>query len=51
MSGDRTMVEAFKNGTDIHTLTAADVNDVPLEQVTYEMRSAAKPSTSASSTA
>ena len=42
MSGDRTMVEAFKNGTDIHTLTAADVNDVPLENVTYEMRSAAK---------
>ncbi|MCR5055765.1 MAG: DNA polymerase I [Clostridia bacterium] len=42
MSGDRTMVEAFKNGTDIHTLTAADVNDVPLDQVTYEMRSAAK---------
>ena len=42
MSGDESMVNAFKNGTDIHTLTAADVNDVPLEEVTYEMRSAAK---------
>ena len=42
MSGDENMVNAFRNGTDIHTLTAADVNDVALEDVTYEMRSAAK---------
>ncbi len=42
MSGDRTMIEAFKSGQDIHTLTAADVNDVAPEDVTYEMRSAAK---------
>lgn len=42
MSGDENMINAFKNGTDIHTLTAADVNDVSLDEVTYEMRSAAK---------
>lgn len=42
LSKDRTMVTSFKNHEDIHSRTAAEVNEVPLSQVTYEMRSAAK---------
>ena len=42
MSGDETMIEAFREEQDIHARTAAEVYGVPLEQVTHEMRSASK---------
>ncbi len=42
ISGDETMTEAFKNGTDIHTVTASQVFRVPAEAVTSEMRKRAK---------
>lgn len=42
MSGDANLVSAFKQGQDIHTRTAAEVFNVPMEQVTPEMRSRAK---------
>jgi len=42
MSGDPVMVEAFQKGLDIHAATASKVFDVPLEDVTREMRSNAK---------
>ena len=42
MSGDEVMCEAFRLGQDIHTRTAAEVYGVPIDQVTGEMRSAAK---------
>ena len=41
-SKDASMIEAFKNGIDIHTSTAAKVYGVPLELVTPEMRRNAK---------
>ena len=41
-SGDPAMVDAFRNGQDVHTRTAAEVYGVPMEQVTREMRSSAK---------
>lgn len=39
---DKQMIEAFKQGRDIHATTAASINKVPLEEVTPEMRSMAK---------
>ena len=42
MSGDENMCEAFRNGIDIHTATAAKVFGVPTEEVTKEMRYKAK---------
>jgi len=36
------MIDAFKKDLDIHKMTAAQVNNVPLERVTPEMRSFAK---------
>jgi len=42
MSGDKNMVEAFKNNEDIHTATAAAIHEVELEKVTKEMRREAK---------
>ena len=42
ISGDETMIEAFKNGEDIHAITASQVFGVPLEEVTKQMRSEAK---------
>ena len=42
MSGDETLIAAFKNGDDIHTLTAAKVFGVPENQVTSKQRSDAK---------
>lgn len=41
-SGDETLREAFANNQDIHTLVASQVNNVPLDQVTKEMRRNAK---------
>lgn len=42
LSGDPKMIDAFKKDLDIHKMTAAQVNNVPLEKVTPEMRSFAK---------
>jgi DNA polymerase-1 len=42
ISGDKNMVKAFKDGTDIHTATAARVYNVPEAEVTKEMRYKAK---------
>ncbi len=42
LSEEDTMIEAFKNGEDIHASTASKVFNVPLEEVTREQRSNAK---------
>ncbi len=42
LSGDKYMIEAFKNGFDIHTSTASKVFHMPMDEVTKEQRSAAK---------
>ena len=42
LSGDEGMIDAFKNGIDIHSVTASKVFDVPLEEVDRDMRSKAK---------
>jgi len=42
ISGDETMIDAFRNGIDIHTVTASSAFGVPLEAVTSEMRKRAK---------
>ena len=42
MSDDPVMIDAFLKDQDIHRRTAAEVNGVPLDQVTGAMRSAAK---------
>jgi len=41
-AGDDHMIEAFKNGRDIHATTASKIFKVPLNEVTSEMRSKAK---------
>ncbi len=41
-SNDPKLVDAYNNGLDIHTKTAADVFGVPFDQVTYEQRRKAK---------
>jgi DNA polymerase-1 len=42
LSEEKNMINAFKNGEDIHASTAAKVFNVPLEEVTREQRSNAK---------
>ena len=42
LSAEENMMEAFKNGEDIHASTAAKVFNIPLEEVTREQRSNAK---------
>lgn len=42
LSGDEAMCEAFEKKLDIHTATAAKVYNVPVEEVTKEMRYKAK---------
>lgn len=42
LSGDPAFVEAFRAGGDIHRQTASIIFDIPLDQVTSEMRSRAK---------
>jgi DNA polymerase I len=42
LSQEPKMIEAFKNGEDIHASTASKVFNVPLEEVTREQRSNAK---------
>ncbi|NVJ87172.1 MAG: DNA polymerase I [Algoriphagus sp.] len=41
-SKDESMIEAFKNGRDIHATTAAKIFQVPLDEVTSDMRRKAK---------
>lgn len=42
LSGDKNMIDAFQQGEDIHKATASKVFNVPLEEVTKDMRSKAK---------
>ncbi|MGL4740064.1 MAG: DNA polymerase I [Sarcina sp.] len=42
MSNDKNMIDAFKHHSDIHTKTASEVFNVPIEDVTSIMRSRAK---------
>lgn len=42
LSKDEGLIEAFNNGTDIHTLTASQVFDIPVEEVTSVQRGRAK---------
>ncbi|MFR1708334.1 MAG: DNA polymerase I [Clostridium sp.] len=42
ISGDENMIRAFRNNVDIHTSTASEVFNVPIEEVTKTMRSNAK---------
>lgn len=42
LSDDKKMMEAFKKGLDIHKFTAAEINNVPIQKVTPQMRFAAK---------
>ncbi|MDR1792028.1 MAG: DNA polymerase I [Bacteroidales bacterium] len=42
MSEDENMLEAFKNGQDIHKATAARIYNIPPEEVTDDMRRIAK---------
>ena len=42
ISGDKAMIEAFNSGEDIHTVTASQVFNQPVEWVTPEMRRSAK---------
>lgn len=42
LSEEDTMIEAFKNGEDIHASTASKVFNVPIEEVSREQRSNAK---------
>lgn len=41
-SGDASLIEAFRNGEDIHRRTAAEVADIDLDDVTDEQRARAK---------
>ena len=38
VSGDENLINAFKSGIDVHTLTASKVFEVPVGEVTKEMR-------------
>ncbi|OON98273.1 MAG: hypothetical protein ATN32_00590 [Candidatus Epulonipiscium fishelsonii] len=42
LSKDETLINAFKSNQDIHTLTASQVFNIPLEEVTSEQRYKAK---------
>ena len=42
ISGDETMIDAFREGQDIHARTASEVYGVPLSEVTGAQRSASK---------
>jgi DNA polymerase-1 len=42
ISGDENMLEAFVNGYDIHTATAAKIYNIPMEEVTKDQRRNAK---------
>ncbi len=42
MAKDEAMIASFQKGEDIHARTAANINGVPLDTVTHQMRRAAK---------
>ena len=42
LSGDEKLIENFNSGVDIHTKTASEVFNIPMEAVTKEQRRAAK---------
>jgi DNA polymerase-1 len=42
LSGDEGLIDAFRKGIDIHTRTASELFDIPMEKVTPEMRRTAK---------
>lgn len=42
LSGDANMIEAFNSGADIHAATAAKIYNVPIDEVTKDMRRKAK---------
>lgn len=42
IANDKNMIEAFRSGTDIHTVTASQVFGLPVDMVTPELRSRAK---------
>jgi DNA polymerase-1 len=42
MSQDPKLVNAYKEGIDVHRLTASEIFDVPFDEVEYEQRAAAK---------
>ncbi len=42
LSGDKKMIKAFKDKEDIHTATAAEINEVELSEVSKKMRYEAK---------
>ena len=42
LSGDKVMIEAFANGEDIHSATAAKIYNIPLSEVNSDMRRKAK---------
>ncbi len=42
LSGDKKLIEAYNEGKDIHAITASQVFNVPLEEVTPELRRNAK---------
>jgi DNA polymerase-1 len=42
LSGDAKLVDAYKTGVDVHRLTASQVFDVPIDEVTDDQRAAAK---------
>lgn len=42
LSGDENLIEAFRNGEDVHAATASKVFGVPLDSVTEEQRKRAK---------
>ncbi len=42
LSNDQKMIEAFKNNQDIHKITAAEVNNIPIAKVTPDLRYQAK---------
>lgn len=42
LSGDKKLIEIFKDNLDVHTAVASEVFDVPMDKVTKEMRIKAK---------
>lgn len=42
IANDEGLIDAFSKGDDIHTITASEVFNVPLDEVTKELRGAAK---------
>lgn len=42
LANDKEMIDSFRKGEDIHSRTAANINDIVLDKVTPELRRAAK---------